>query len=372
VEVRERERQRQAVRGLLELRGEKCDHREARVLACGVPSAAEIDGRLTWYRPSCRDRWCGACQTARAARLVPRIAEQLRLRLEARAELALLTVTRAKRPEETEGEAVAATLASWRALVGSEIWRRRVTGGVRALECTWRGSGERVDARGRRRHHVVKVSGAHAHVHAVIEARLPVLEAARTLTDLRDERGRRGVAGRARAQLWGELREAWLERSVGAVGAAQDLRWIGGAEASKEARERLADSCAAELAAYVCDGLSDVHRSVAQAPERAPSYVRLLSALDGRRTLEALGTWRGVLRFDERSESGESAPPSFAANSLIAAISGARVRWADGRSIPPLEALARIRAEGPRGLGSVRRLTQGPTLAPTDNAGELA
>lgn len=359
-QVRQREGQRSRVAHLLSLRPEGTAGRDARVLACGVPTAAEYDGRLTWFRPCCRDRWCPACQAARAARLTPRIAAHVEQALERGAALALVTVTRRREEGETPRAAVGAALAQWRALVSSEVWRRGVIGGARALECTYHRAGDRVDAKGRRRRHIVKISGTHAHIHAVVEARLDLLAEIRGLEDLRGAKALRGIEGRARARWWKELRAAWGRVSVGAEDFAQDARWLGGGfTASADRRARVASSIALELGAYVCDGMADIHREIRREPGRAAEYVRLLQALDGRRTLEALGSWRGSLRFDERADHDEEerAPLRFAANSLIAPLTGSRLRWPDGSSLDPQEALARIAAEGPKGLGAVRRGT---------------
>ena len=330
--------------------------RRSRVALCGAAVPCEVpisDPPLaTWTRLYCRDRWCPPCARRRADELKPRLREWLRQRGEVGADLALLTLTRRRTGHERATGAIDHVLASWKVLTKRAPWRA-VVGGLRALEVVARKAGDTVRHRGVAVR--VATTGVHAHVHALIEVDLTarIASVARSLEV--DLEGRPGLAppaaeaearARVRGAWWAELRAAWLRASPGAVAAAQDLRWI-------SARKLAAGDCleADEIAAYPLDGLGCLLEEVDARPERRAYALEVLDALDGRRTLATLGTWRALsLRPVARLRLRLCPQP-------LAAIQRRRcARWQDGETVygdAADELLARV-AAGPR--GGVRQL----------------
>jgi len=352
----DQERRRRVLDLLGERRTRTGSSRRTRVALCGAAVPCEVpisDPPLaTWTRLYCRDRWCPVCARRRADELKPRLREWLRQRGEAGAALALLTLTRRRRGRETAAHAISEVLASWKTLTKRAPWRA-VVGGLRALEVVARKAGDRVRHRGVS----VKIAstGVHAHVHALIEIDLEERIAATAAALGVDLEGRPGLPpgqaldlarAQVRAAWWSELRAAWLRASPGSVLAAQDLRWI-------SARKLAAGDCieADEIAAYPLDGLGCLLEEVEARPERRVYAVEVLDALDGRRTLATLGTWRALSLRPVAQLQLRIAPQP------LAAIQRRRcARWQDGELVlgDAADALLARVAAGPR--GGVREL----------------
>lgn len=414
-----REARTEAVIGLLgSLRSRTGTPRAARIAGCGAPVLAELRERVTldgageplpapisrpsplapgvtWTRLACRDRWCPACQRARAEELVPRVAGWIAERAGGGVSLALLTLTRPK--TGTARQAIDEVLGAWDRLSRAAPWGA-VRGYLRALELVARRDGEVI------RHRGVQVrargTGVHAHLHAVLEVDLepaiaeicarPLSHLA-TLRDLRRDVGisccarhaaeRPGVApvhaptwvtwgvpacdrahpcdrgrwarGVARGAWWAALRRSWLGLVDGAAAAAQDLRWypdrLSDEEALREARE---------LGAYAVDGLAGLVDEAARDPRRRRYAVEVLAALDGRRTLAAGGSWSAReggldLRPQARVRGVAIAPQPIA---LVEATRAAL--WLDGRRAYGAEAEAAL-DEARRGpAGGLRERVQ--------------
>lgn len=179
------------------------------------------------------------------------------------------------------------------------LWaaRRWLFGGVRSLEITARRKGDMVGT------HEVKIPGAHAHLHCILE-----------------------VSGRTTAA---DVREAWREACPGVVDRAIDV-------------QELDDDNVYQVASYCFNT-----RKLLDSRKVDASYVRdVFAALHGRRLVAAFGTWR-CFDLGLREPKGDLV---FGDRTLYTAFANrpeeqpSRVRWTDGSDDPLEDVLQRFHA----------------------------
>lgn len=238
-------------------------NRGRRVKHCGTLFPALLaSGRVTVRARVCRDRACPACMARRSREY----GIALRRTFEARAMspssggLAFVTLTQVKRGVRGEDARAAVTrlLGSWSDLTSTRLaigraTRELVAGAIRSVEVTWSGKGKRQRNGGGR----VAYTGWHAHAHAMFELAPGV-----TVPEL---------------ELW--LEDAWQWASPGANPLGLNV-------------QPLDTRRVGQVAKYVTKPF-DIP------PRRARE---LFLGLEGRRTIEGVGTlkgWRKHLPEDE-------------------------------------------------------------------------
>jgi len=321
--------------------------RELRVAMCNVAFLAKRGEVVSFKRRGCKDRICPTCGARRRVRFVHRLREIVAARngelptaeeavwegeggrARERARLIFATFTRPKKAREEVAangkrylvalpavQAVDAMLGvpGFKDAAGTPIeqreqggaWRRFLRhargwlrGGVRSLEVTARRVGDRIGA------HVVKVPGAHVHLHCILEV--------------------------APGTTHEEVRAAWRAACRGADDEGQDV-------------QELNDDNVYQVGSYVFDTAKLLDESKVDR-----SYVcDVLAALHGRRLVAAFGAWR-AFDLGVREPKGEVVFGGVSIYSLTTAGDDHpdEVVWADGEREPWDEALRRYLA-GPR------------------------
>ena len=191
-------------------------------------------------------------------------------------QFATLTVPKVHATERDCRASLEVVLDAWRQLtrkshaLGREF-SARFHGGVRSIEVVYRARGDEVRYPGGRVH-VVKMTGWHVHVHALVE----------TTGDVDDDEAR------------GWLVQQWLALTGGSP-RGQCVRAV----------ERGDTGCAVELCKYVAKPLSmDMSATVGR---------ELFSALHGRRLLEGFGRWRGWRKLAKKPSPSLLIGPSVGA-----------------------------------------------------------
>lgn len=364
--------------------------RELRVAMCGVAFVARRGESVGFARRACKDRLCPDCSARRSRRLAAALRDAVarkdwapgsccapmtadaapqhdparcserggdgchaprrrmaRCRGIARGarcddatcvatRVLFVTLTQRKIALEQPRAALDRLLESFRRFRQTVFYGRQVVGGIRALECTARGKGDRVGG------YAVEIPGIHAHLHCLLEVRA-------------------GVAA-------GDIVAAWLA-SADAESYGVDVQTV-----NEQNIYQVADY------PVNMEGLLDVLTA-------APGYVRaVLAALHGRRLVEPLGAWRawdlGLREAEGSLVYGDRAVYTLATNDPDAA---ATFKWADGR-VEPTDEVLRALLEGPveplGGAGSAAptvphsaaepKRTQRPTAPPQPQEGQIA
>lgn len=233
-------------------------NRAARIAMCGQVRLAHNPKTSKWSyaATSCKDAACPRCQASRSKQyawaLGQKVAEGQRLMT-----TRLITLTKPKVVGESVEDAYKALTKCWVRHRSHKVFRKNVVGGVRTFECVWRVAGEKTPSG-----YVVRTTGWHVHLHALVQLNL----------EQALWHGRGNIARGCECVL-AYLVEDWLKTCDGAKASAQrpDARPL----------------------ASVGKAVSYVTKYVTK-PFDLPDYKarEFFSTMVGRRWVEGWGEWR--------------------------------------------------------------------------------